>query len=144
MTPILSRTGMLRTRPNNCQAFGFNHQRWCFMDLDGIRILIVEDEPLIALDAGLLIVASGGIIAGIARSLGEAREAIKMPGFDCVMLDVNLGGVLAFEIAHDLENHGVPFFFCTAYKEPFPGFEHHPQVSKPFNKETIANAVLSL
>ena len=109
------------------------------MDIDGAVILIVEDEPLVALEAATLIKALGGKVEEIASSIDEARDAIEMAYFDCVMLDLNLSGDMAFEIAHKLRREGHPFFFCTASVHALPQvFEDVPRIGKPFNKEALA------
>ncbi len=111
------------------------------MDLEGTRVLIVEDEVLIALEAAQLLMAFSCIVVGIANSVAHAREAIKRLNFDCVMLDLTLRGSLALQIAGELRNRGLPFFICSAHPNILSGFEDVPLVTKPFNKETLSGGL---
>ena len=66
------------------------------MHLQGARVLIVEDDCVVAMAANDMVKWLGGIVAGTARSVAAAKEKIRQPGLDCVMLDVNLNGDLSF------------------------------------------------
>ncbi len=110
------------------------------MHLQGARVLIVEDDFVVAMAANDMVGWLGGIAAGTARSVAAAQEKIRQPGFDCVMLDVNLNGVLSFGIAAELQERGIPVVFCTAYSHVFDGFEHVPRVMKPYCEHDLVAA----
>jgi CheY-like chemotaxis protein len=102
------------------------------MNLQGARVVIVEDDPFVAMDAELMVEGLGGRVAGTARSLPAAKEKIRQANPDCVLLDVNLNGELSLGIAAELEERAIPFVFCTAYVHRLDGFEHIPRVMKPY------------
>ena len=110
------------------------------MHLQGARVLIVEDDCLVAMAANDMVKCLGGIVAGTARSVAAAKEKIRQPGLDCVMLDVNLNGDLSLCIASELQQRGIPFVFCTAYSHAFEGFEHVPRVLKPYCEHDLVAA----
>ncbi len=110
------------------------------MHLQGARVLIVEDDCLVAMVANDMVECLGGIVAGTARSVTAAKEKIQQPGLDCVMLDINLNGDLSICIAAELHERGIPFVFCTAYSHAFDGFEHIPRVMKPYREHDLVAA----
>ena len=65
------------------------------MSLKGARVLIVEDDPFVAMAANMMVEELGGVVAGTAHSLDAAQEKIGQLELDCVMLDVNLHGNLS-------------------------------------------------
>ncbi len=110
------------------------------MHLQGARVLIVEDDFLVAMAANEMVRWVGGIVAGTACSVAAAEEKIREPGVDCVMLDVNLNGDLSISIAAELQKRGIPFVFCTAYSHAFEGFERIPRVIKPYCEHDLVAA----
>ena len=107
------------------------------MNLQGARVLIVEDDPVVAMAANVMVEELGGVVAGTALSLNAANEKIGRLKLDCVMLDVNLAGDLSLGVAANLIARGIPFFFCTAYTHSFDGFEHVPRVTKPYSEHDL-------
>jgi PAS domain S-box-containing protein len=90
--------------------------------LAGRRVLLVEDEPLVAMDAETTLRALGCEVAGPASTLPEALRLAEAeaPRLDAAVLDVNLGGQAAFPVADLLVRRGVPVVFATGYSE-LPG-----------------------
>lgn len=107
------------------------------MNLKGTRVLIVEDDPFVAMAANIMVEELGGVVAGTAHSLDAAKEKIGQLELDCVMLDVNLNGDLSLGVAADLKARGIPFLFCTAYTHALHGFENVPRVTKPYNEHDL-------
>ncbi|MGK9264511.1 response regulator [Sinorhizobium meliloti] len=108
-------------------------------EFSGIKVLIVEDEGLVALliedmlqDLGCEIVAS---VAGLKEACGIAETAL----IDLAVLDVNLGGERSFPVAHILHERGVPFMFSTGYgSSRLPAeFSGSPVLAKPFSATTL-------
>lgn len=110
------------------------------MHLQGARVLIVEDECLVATAANDMVKCLGGIVAGTARSVAAAKEKIRQPGLDCGMLDLSLNGELSFCITAELQERGIPFVFCTAHSYRFDGFERIPRVIKPYCERDLVAA----
>jgi PAS domain S-box-containing protein len=98
------------------------------------RLLVVEDETLIAMELCQDLRALGWEIIGPAATTAEAMRLISDgPPPDAAVLDVNLGGNLVYPVAELLESLGVPFVFCTGYQE-LDDHEHYrswPIVRKP-------------
>lgn len=85
------------------------------MTIVPLRLLLVEDEALIAMMAEDLVEALGHQIVVTAATLGEARAACRDVTFDAALLDVNLNGESSMEIATQLKERGCPLAFTTGY-----------------------------
>ncbi|HXZ47086.1 MAG TPA: response regulator [Pseudolabrys sp.] len=97
------------------------------------RILIIEDEFLIALLIEEISRDIGYRISGIAHNTAEARAALAKRNFDAVLLDINLDGRSDPEIADLLVKRGIPFGFVTGYEYVIePRHETVPILEKPF------------
>lgn len=84
--------------------------------LDEPRILIVEDEYYLADEARSTLVEAGIIVIGPVPTATEATAVIESdPDIHAVLLDVNLRGEMAYEIADVLCERGIPFAFVTGY-----------------------------
>ncbi len=114
--------------------------------MKGHRILIVEDEFLVALeiasvlaDAGFEVLEPAGTIEGALRAIGS--EAI-----DGVILDCNLSGRDVTEIADSLTARHIPFVFLTGYgRESLPPtFRDLPLISKPFDEKHLVASVRAM
>ncbi len=108
-----------------------------------LSILIVEDEPLIAMMMEDFIEALGHIPAGSADTVEEALACVDRGGFDLVILDVNLGTSECWPVADALVERQIPFVLATGgHVSPPPA--HHadaPTLSKPFTLDTVREAV---
>ena len=99
------------------------------------RLLIVEDESLIAMELSADLAAMGWEIMGPAATLEEARRLIAATLPHAAVLDVNLSGELVYPLAQQLRARGVPFVFCTGYEDLVgtDEFRGTPLVRKPVN-----------
>ena len=97
------------------------------------RILIVEDEAMIALDLEMALVHAGCVVVGPMASLAQALRHLDDEPFDAALLDVNLNGVLIFPLAEKLAARGIPFVFMTGYAELIlpVHFRERPVCRKP-------------
>lgn len=113
--------------------------------LDGLKVLVLEDEFLIALDVEQLCREHGAQDVIIMRRLEElGAEALLSHGFSVAIVDVRLGGETTFEFARELSSHGIPFIFATGYSETEALFEMFPGVSvvsKPYVGGALIEAV---
>lgn len=109
----------------------------------GTRILIVEDEPIIAMTAEDLVEEMGCIVAGSAATLAEASRMAAAGGFDMAMLDINLNGETSLPVAAALHAAGLPFVFTTGYGSGGPGdaFAGVEVVKKPYRAADLAAAL---
>jgi DNA-binding response OmpR family regulator len=100
---------------------------------DSPRILVIEDELLIALLIEEMARATGYRVSGVAHTTAMARQEFAKRNFDAVLLDINIGGRYHPEIADFLVNTGVPFAFVTGYDYLVePRHETVPVLQKPF------------
>jgi CheY-like chemotaxis protein len=111
--------------------------------LAGRRILVVEDEALLALDLQQLLGQRGAEVIGPAGSVSQALEAINENHIDCALLDVKLGDETADAVAVALEQRAIPTVFVTACGDGnLPhGFEARPVVEKPYTEEQLLRLI---
>jgi DNA-binding response OmpR family regulator len=110
------------------------------------RILIVDDEPLIAMLAQDWLEDLGHQTVGPAHDLQTALVLVDEP-IDAAILDVSLGAGKSYEIARRLRARAVPFAFASGRspEEARDGeFGGAPTLAKPFNFETFAAAIAKL
>ena len=112
-------------------------------DLADRHILVVEDEPLLAMLVQDLIEEVGGVVVGPAGSVDEALKVLTAGELDGAILDVNLGGEMVYPVADTLSAQGVPFVFVTGYGRHGMTGAHSDRttVQKPFNPTTFADEV---
>jgi len=84
-------------------------------ELTGKRVLVVEDELLVALLVEDMLADAGCIVVGPFARVPEALAAARTETVDVALLDVNIAGEKVFPVAHVLEERGVPFLFVTGY-----------------------------
>jgi CheY-like chemotaxis protein len=103
--------------------------------LKDARIMLVEDDFIVAFDMQSLLEDYGARVLGPATSVREARELIDSQTPDVAVLDVNLNGEWVFPLAEILHERGVPFVFATAYADDdhlFPvSLRTVPRLAKP-------------
>lgn len=83
--------------------------------LHGLCVLVVEDDYFIALELCSALRAAGADVIGPARDLETGLAALREERIDCGVLDINLRGRLAFELAIELRARGIPAIFATGY-----------------------------
>lgn len=109
------------------------------------RILLVEDEELVALELSTELSRLGWAVVGPAATLAEA-EALLSKHVDAAVLDVNLRGRPVYPVAEQLERLHVPFVFCTGYEmaDPQGRFPDVPVIRKPAQPAAISAALSDL
>lgn len=108
--------------------------------LEGCRVLLVEDEVLVAMLVEDILTDLGCTVVGPAARLDAAIEAARSQDIDIAMLDVNLAGARVFPVADVLAGRGLPFIFMSGYGESGLEGPHtgRPVIEKPFNPDSIA------
>lgn len=112
-----------------------------------MRVLVVEDEPLIAMMLEDFIDALDKQHAGTADSVAAALPMIEQGGIDAAIIDVNLrGGEKSFPIADALAEKGVPFVFATGGggEDIAPEHRDRPRLSKPYTMDGVEKALSEL
>ncbi|MDN4633719.1 response regulator [Sphingomonas sp. PsM26] len=112
--------------------------------LRGRRVLIVEDNYLMAMGLAAVLKQAGAFVAGPVANIREAL-ALLDPLPDCASLDVQLGKETSFPIADELAARGVPFLFCTGTTVDIPARHRiRPVCSKPFRPRNLLDGLASL
>jgi PAS domain S-box-containing protein len=110
-----------------------------------LRILLLEDEPLIGMATGSLIEELGHSVVGPFFNLAATRDALGGE-LDAAILDVNLGQEDAYPIAEALADRGIPFVFMTGYgpESLDSRFRHCSVLQKPVVRDALAEAISRL
>ena len=112
-------------------------------DLDGLKVLVVEDEMMVSMLIEDMLTDLGCTIVGPASRLDEALQLAGEAELDCAVLDVNLGGQPIFPLADLLRAKGAPFAFATGYGDA--GLRDvdkgSPVLQKPFREADLARVL---
>lgn len=114
--------------------------------LQGSRILVVEDEFLLAMDIESAIREEGGEIVGPIVSLEEAVATAEREALNAAVLDLNLRGEMSYPVAEVLDRRQIPFLFATGYSQNrLPNeFRSRPCLRKPFTWLALTTALQRL
>lgn len=106
-------------------------------------ILIVEDEPLIAMMLEDFLESLGHSIRATCDSVSDALSAADKGGFDLAILDVNLKGENVWPVALRLREQGIPFVIATGghVDPPPPEFDNVPVIEKPYTVDRVTPAL---
>ena len=113
------------------------------MTLDGKRILLVEDEAVIAFAVEDMLLDLGCEVVGPAFRLDDAVALASSAAIDAAILDVNLNDERSFAVAEILRRRGIPFLFATGYADTGVDWDGGDValLAKPYRKEQIAAAL---
>lgn len=112
--------------------------------LAGKRVLILEDEALIALTLMDAVRELGCSVIGPASNVGAALELVRQNPPELAILDVNLAGIGSAPVAEALHARHVPFVYCTGYAEPALQIDpvlSAPMLTKPIDTRALADAL---
>ena len=114
--------------------------------LQGKKVLIVEDEALIAMLFEDMLSDFGCDVVGPAMNVRQAMEVAQSAAIDAAVLDVNLNGESSFPVATLLETRGVPFVFSSGYGASGlpPEWQDRPTLPKPFTSDQVADVLSGL
>jgi CheY-like chemotaxis protein len=110
------------------------------------RILIVEDEMLVAMMIEDALADLGIHVAGTVGTIEDALAATAKDDFDCAILDVHLRGRDVYPVADALAVRGVPFVFATGYGQGglTQRYRGRPSLTKPFTGQDIEQILTNL
>ena len=110
---------------------------------DPRSILIVEDEPLIAMMLEDFILSLGHAVSDSCDSVPSALEAVGKGRFDLAILDVNLKGDQVWPVASALKEKGVPFILATGghVDAPPAEFANAPLIEKPYTIDRVSPVI---
>ena len=113
--------------------------------LSGRRVLVVEDESLVAMLLETILEDMGCAPVGPISTVEEALSVVAAEThLDAALLDVNVAGVHVFPVAQALKDKGVPFVFSTGYGEGGLPDEWRGQatIQKPFTEDAVQQALM--
>lgn len=104
--------------------------------LQGLRVLVVEDQMMVAMMMEDLLDSFGCATVGPAANIAKALALIATERIDGAMLDLNLAGHAVYPVADELARLGVPFVFVTGYgdQEVRGDYSDRPRLAKPFRR----------
>jgi DNA-binding response OmpR family regulator len=107
--------------------------------LDGSRVLIVEDEAMIAALLESILAEAGCSIVGPVPTINQAMETIERDKIDVAVLDVRVNGDEVYPIVDRLLKSHIPIMFVSGYSQQdlCAGYRHHAFISKPFDAEEV-------
>lgn len=114
------------------------------MNLAGLHILVLEDEPIIAFALEDMLIDEGATVS-VASTIEEASRECEREMPDFAILDVNLHGTKSYPTAYLLQRSGVRFIFATGYgdAEHPADLANIPTVTKPYATQQIKDALAS-
>ena len=115
--------------------------------LEGVRVLVVEDDTFILMDLESLLTEAGAEIVGLCRSVEEALPVVEREELDVAILDFGLGDGTAAPIARSLLARGKPFCFYTGQVANDPrlaAWRNYKTIQKPAQPKTIITALRAL
>jgi two-component SAPR family response regulator len=114
--------------------------------LENKKILIVEDQYLIAADLSRAVTTLGGVVVGPVASNEAAQSELARSDIDLAFLDINLDGQMVFPLADELERRGIPFVFATGHESTIlpDRFKSKLRLIKPFTVQAVIEAVQHL
>src|SRR5262249_23611105 len=105
----------------------------------GRRVLIVEDEAMIAGLIESILRKGGWSVVGPVATLERALETIERERLDAALLDVRINGRDVYAVADVLMGRGIPFIFVSGFarKQMPPGYRDCAHIAKPFTPDAI-------
>uniref|UniRef100_B0T6I7 Response regulator receiver protein n=1 Tax=Caulobacter sp. (strain K31) TaxID=366602 RepID=B0T6I7_CAUSK len=114
--------------------------------LTGWRILLVEDEALVAYLLEDMLADVGCTVVGLAARVDQALELIRTIPIDAAVLDVCLDNEFSYPIADALLARGIPFMFSTGYARDRlrDGYKGFPMLQKPYHPRELEKILTTL
>ncbi len=111
--------------------------------LDGLKVLVVEDETIVAMLLEQMLEELNCEVAGVAGQVSTATELAKSVEADVAILDMNLAGQKVDPVARALAERHVPFVFASGYGEDglTPEWRGRPVLPKPFRLDQLRDAL---
>jgi CheY-like chemotaxis protein len=112
----------------------------------GRRVLVVEDEMIVAWLLEDMLADLGCAVVGPAGSVNQALAMIDAEAIDVAVLDVNLDGQTSYPVADALAARGVPFVFSTGYDKDrlLEGYRTFPVLQKPYHQSELGDTLAKL
>jgi PAS domain S-box-containing protein len=108
----------------------------------GRRVLLVEDEALVAMMIQECLTECGHSVVGPISRASDALQAARESDYDAAILDINLGDGMAYPVADIVAARGLPFVFVTGYETIDERFSHVPILQKPIERQMLERLFL--
>ncbi|MEO8714518.1 MAG: response regulator [Acetobacteraceae bacterium] len=115
--------------------------------LTGLRILVVEDEAIIAMMLEDMLAEFGCEVVGPVPGIEAAITLVRQRGLDGALLDMNIHGESTLAVAEELVGQAVPFLVVTGYgdRDNDPeAIKAAPRLKKPFTQEELARRMVEV
>lgn len=114
--------------------------------LSGRRVLVVEDEALLAMTLEDILTDAGAEVLGPALDLQTAIDLARSSIVDAAVLDVNLAGERSFPVAAILSDRSIPYLFATGYGASVQaeGYAGAPVLQKPYQPVRLVELIAEL
>ena len=114
--------------------------------LIGLKLLVIEDNYLIASLLKQILISAGCIVSEPIPELVQAEDAARHGDYDAVVLDINLHGVHVYPVSDILSDRSIPHLFLSGYShQNIPiKYSGRPKLGKPFRREQLLDAVSRL
>jgi CheY-like chemotaxis protein len=113
-------------------------------DAAGLRVLLVEDEIMIALLVEEILVEFSHTVVGPASRIDRALELVASEAIDVAILDVNIDDKDVYPVAEALAARGIPFMFVSGYGTLPERFRDRPRLTKPFRQRALLELLVEL
>ena len=110
------------------------------------RVLIVEDEPIVAIALQDMLESFGFEVVGPAFRVAPALALAETEAIDAAILDVNMGDATSYGVAAHLRARNIPYLFATGYGRAGlePGHEDTAVLQKPYREGQVEAALTKL
>jgi CheY-like chemotaxis protein len=114
--------------------------------LEGRRILVVEDSPVVGPFTADMLEELGCEVIGTAPNMAAARQLVEAGGFDAALMDVHIRGERVFPLCEVLDAKGIPFVFTSGYADWHMAEKWHdrPRLQKPYSLDQVESALKAL
>jgi len=115
-------------------------------DLKSVRVLLVEDQMIVALQIEDMLRAFGCEVVGPAGTLQAAITLAREEAFDVAILDINLDGEKVYPTAEELQARGIPIILASGYGESTlpEKWRDQPRLIKPFRRQQLEQLLTSV
>ena len=114
--------------------------------LMGLRVLLVEDSPVVAMATEDMLGDIGCATVGPAANMATALELAENGEFDAAIIDVNIRGTKTFSLLKILDRRHIPYLISSGYADwTMPDeFTDRPRLPKPFGAELLRQKLTEL
>jgi two-component SAPR family response regulator len=108
-----------------------------------VRVLVIEDDYLVASECASMLRKHGATVLGPVPDVEQGRELMERAAPDCVLLDINLKGDFAFELADEFRRQRIPVIFTTGYESSMlpEHLREMPCLLKPVERQTLIRLI---